>query len=225
MQKRQKTFVTRVGRAERALKQLIVMSECLLCLSCETGGQHKQATTATQDDVRGAQDTPDRHPGDHPETKSAALSSDPSPEPFVGTTEPVEQQRPMLGSVILGDVRSAAHEHFDRVVFVFQERAVPGYHVAYATTPAVHCGSGETVPVSGEHQLLVRLSPTQAHTEAGEVTVKDQERHLNLQAVKELELSCDFEGEVSWVLGLSARKPYRVYELADPARLVIDIQH
>jgi hypothetical protein len=43
--------------------------------------------------------------------------------------------------------------------------------------------------------------------------------------VKEIELSCDFEGEVSWVLGLSARKPYRVHELSDPARLVIDIQH
>ena len=224
MKNRQKTFATRAGLAKRVLKQLAATSGCLLCLSCETGVRHGRAPTAAPPEVRGAQE-PSRHPEDRPESRSAAPPPDPSSEPFVGTTAPAERQRPTLGPVILGEVRGAAHEHFDRVVFVFRERAVPGYHVAYATTPAVQCGSGEKVPVSGDYQLLVRLSPAQAHTEAGEVTVKDQERGLNLQVVKEIELSCDFEGEVSWVLGLSARKPYRVHELSDPARLVIDIQH
>ena len=42
--------------------------------------------------------------------------------------------------------------------------------------------------------------------------------------VKELKLVCDFEGEVAWVLGIAAVAPYRVSELARPARLVLDVR-
>jgi hypothetical protein len=146
-------------------------------------------------------------------------------EPKVETTDAVEQRRPALDPVVLRDVRAAAQATFDRVVFEFQAPQVPGYRVAYAEDPARDCGSGETVHVDGALQLIVRLSPAQAHTEDGIVTVKEHERHLMLPVVRELEMSCDFEGEVSWVLGLAARRGYRVTELAMPPRLVVDIQH
>jgi hypothetical protein len=113
---------------------------------------------------------------------------------------------------------------FDRVVFEFQAPRVPGYRVAYADGPASDCAAGEAVNVEGAALLVVRLSPAQAHTETGTVTAGLRERHPNLPVLKELELSCDFEGEVSWVLGVSARRPYRVSELAEPARLIVDIQ-
>jgi hypothetical protein len=71
----------------------------------------------------------------------------------------------------------------------------------------------------------VRLIPAQAHTEAGEATIKDRERHLNLPVLRELESVCDFEADVTWVLGVAARNRFRVQELPGPARLVIDIQH
>jgi hypothetical protein len=160
------------------------------------------------------------------EPQSPPVATDsPSGGLFSGTTAPVEQRRPTLDPVVLRDVRAAAQDTFDRVVFEFQTPSVSGYAVAYAEDPARECGSGDAVNVEGAVQLIVRLSPAQAHTEEGTITAKEHERHLMLPVLRELEMSCDFEGEVSWVLGLSARRPYRVTELAAPPRLVVDIQH
>ena len=160
------------------------------------------------------------------EQPSAPATTDSSSgDTFGGGTDPVNRERPPIDPVVLSEVRAAAQATFDRVVFEFQTAPLPGYRVAYAEAPASDCGTGEPVNVRGVSQLTVRLSPAQAHTEQGAATVKELERHLTLPVLQELELSCDFEGEVTWVLGLSARRPYRVSELASPPRLVVDIQH
>jgi hypothetical protein len=38
-------------------------------------------------------------------------------------------------------------------------------------------------------------------------------------------LTCDFEAKVSFVLGLNSKKPYRVVELQNPTRLIIDVKN
>ena len=63
-----------------------------------------------------------------------------------------------------------------------------------------------------------------AHTETGTVTITKADRRLTLSVPKELKLTCDFEADVTWVLGLSARNAFRVTERAAPARLVVDVQ-
>jgi len=144
---------------------------------------------------------------------------------FAGTTAAVDQPSPPIDPVVLRDVRAAAQPTFDRVVFEFQTAPLPGYRIAYADDAVRDCGSGKEVNVRGAIRVTVRLSPAQAHTEEGVATVKESERHLALPVLQELELTCDFEADVSWVLGLSTRRPYRVSELASPPRLVVDIQH
>ena len=126
--------------------------------------------------------------------------------------------------MVLRDVRAASQEGFDRVVFEFEGSAVPGYRVGYVDS-AVQCGSGETVEVAGAALLQVRLDPAQAHTEAGEATVRERERRPALPVLQEMESVCDFEADVTWVLGLAARNRFRVQELAGPARLVVDVEH
>jgi hypothetical protein len=37
-------------------------------------------------------------------------------------------------------------------------------------------------------------------------------------------MTCDFEGDVALVLGVSARQPFRVAEYANPSRLVVDVK-
>lgn len=145
-------------------------------------------------------------------------------ETFSGTTEATEKQRADAPVAVLRKVRAAGQEGFDRVVFEFEGSAVPGYRIGYQDRP-VQCGSGEPVEVAGGVWLQVQLLPAQAHTEAGEPTVQQRERHLDLPALKELESTCDFEADVTWVLGLASRRPYRVQELASPARLVVDVGH
>jgi hypothetical protein len=145
---------------------------------------------------------------------------------FTGTLDAVEVKRlaaPPVG--VLRDVRTASQEGFDRIVFEFEGSAVPGYRVEYIDPPAIQCGSGEPVEIAGAALLQVRLIPAQAHTDAGEATVQERERHPGLPVLQELESTCDFEAHVTWVLGLAERNRFRVQELPNPARLVIDIQH
>ena len=143
---------------------------------------------------------------------------------FDGTLEVTEKQRPDLAPALLKEVRAANQEGFDRVVFELEGNAVPGYRIEYVDRP-VQCGSGEPVELEGEAWLQVRLIPANAHTEAGEPTVRERERRLDLPVLKELESTCDFEADVTWVLGLASRRPYRVQELSSPARLVVDVGH
>ena len=140
------------------------------------------------------------------------------------TTAVIEKRKPSQAPAILGEIRTGRHKGFDRVVFEFRGGAMPGYHVEYIDRPVRACGSGDVVPVAGDGWLSVRLTPAQAHTDAGKPTIRYRERRLRLPVLRELQSTCDFEGEVQWVLGVSSPNRYRVMELTNPSRLVIDIK-
>ncbi len=123
---------------------------------------------------------------------------------------------------VLGAVRTGRHEGYDRVVFELDR--IPGWEVEYVDRPVTACGSGEAVPVAGDAWLEVRMTSAAAHTEAGAPTVKDRDRKLDLGVARQLVGTCDFEGHVTWVLGVSNPGRFRAFELADPPRLVVDVQ-
>lgn len=144
---------------------------------------------------------------------------------FRGTAGILDKETQAEGVATLESVSTASHEHFDRVVFEFQGSALPGYHVEYIDRPVRQCGSGHPVPLAGDGWLLVRLSPAQAHDLSGHSTVENRELQPALPVLKEMKLTCDFEGMTSWVLGLSSPNRYRVLELNRPTRLVVDVLH
>jgi hypothetical protein len=143
---------------------------------------------------------------------------------FEGTAGATHKPRPDAKTAVLRDVRAARHEHFDRVVFEFEGDALPGYHVEYIDKPVRQCGSGDVVEVAGHGWLAVRATPAAAHDEAGKATIPFRERTLKLGVLEEMERTCDFEGEVTWVLGVSSANRYRVLELTKPARIVVDVK-
>lgn len=126
---------------------------------------------------------------------------------------------------ILRDVRIAAHDGFDRIVFEFDSVGLPQWRVDFIEAPVIQCGSGHETPVAGTAWLQVRFSGANAHTAAGEGTSGPMRRTTDLQSVREVVRTCDFEAEVTWVAGLAAERGFRTDVLADPARLVIDIAH
>ena len=140
------------------------------------------------------------------------------------TAATVKLERASLKPVTLRSVREGRNEGFDRVVFEFAGAQVPGYHLEYVDKPVTHCASGNEIPLAGQGFLQVRLTPAQAH-EGGTVTVAERERKPALPVIQELKLTCDFEGEVTWVLGNASPKKFRVMELREPTRLVVDVQH
>jgi hypothetical protein len=109
-------------------------------------------------------------------------------------------------------------------VLDFGSEPVPGWHAEYAARPGSQCGSGEPVQLAGTRFLRLRLQSAQAHDEQGQPTVRQRNLELNMPVLRALTLSCDFEGEVDLVLGVNAAHPYRVLELTDPSRLVVDFR-
>jgi hypothetical protein len=142
--------------------------------------------------------------------------------PRTWTTQTTQVSR-QSGVSTLRDVRVATHGGFDRVVFTF-EGDVPGYHVEYVDRPSYTCGSGEAVYLDGDAWLLVRMRPAQAHTDAGEPTIGERRRRFGMPVLREGMMTCDFEADVSWVLGLTAPGGYQLAELDKPSRLVVDVR-
>lgn len=128
------------------------------------------------------------------------------------------------GVAVLRGVRTGQHADFDRVVFEFEGER-PGYHVEYVDRPVRACGSGDVVEVAGDGWLEVRMEPASAHTDAGEPTIPFRERRLSYPVLLELQITCDFEATVTWVLGVGSPNRYQVMELTDPTRLVINVRH
>lgn len=143
------------------------------------------------------------------------------------TTRPVRRKRDAElagGNAVLRDVRAARQRGFDRAVFEFAGAALPGYRIEYARPPFRRGESENVVRISGAAFLSVRFEPAQAHDEAGRGTVNAATDRLRLPVIKEVAGIYDFEGQVGYVLGLAARKGFRVSELRSPTRLVIDVK-
>lgn len=188
-----------------------VLSICLVCSGCGERDRPAQRGDSPHADVG--------------ESLARDEKDDVALDDFEGTAGIVDKERPEASIAVLREVRAARHSRFDRVVFEFEGTDLPGYRLEYVDRPVRQCGSGDVVSVAGDSWLEVRFIPSQAHTDAGEPTVKERERHLDLPVLKEIERTCDFEAHVTWVLGLASPNRYRVVELDEPARLVVDVKH
>ena len=130
------------------------------------------------------------------------------------------------GTGIVTALRTGTHAGFDRITLEFGPGAsLPGYHIEYIDRPLHECGSGRQIHPVGDAWLEIRLEGAAAHTEAGEPTLPNRETTTSGALLRRIYRTCDFEGVVTFVAALSAPGPYRVLQLAQPPRLVIDIRH
>ena len=108
---------------------------------------------------------------------------------------------------------------YDRFVLQF-DSAVPTYTVKRQASPVFPFGaSGQTITLSGTAGVLVRVhSATGANTFTGSTDLTHAE-YLVLTEARQTE---DFEGYVSWGLGLSKAACMRVFTIPGPDRLVVD---
>ncbi|HEX5615328.1 MAG TPA: hypothetical protein VFZ83_09255 [Acidimicrobiia bacterium] len=150
--------------------------------------------------------------------------------PDGATTE--RKEGPPSGAMLLNGVEIASTSSgcTDTVVFTFTTNSAPeeaGYSVEYQSGPFTQDASGEPVSVDGAAFLVVRLEPAYGYDfETGETTYDGPKefRPTGTRYVRHAVNTGDFEAVVSWVIGLSEERPFRVLAAGAPERqLIVEI--
>ena len=129
------------------------------------------------------------------------------------------------GTYLLKNVRAARNEGFDRVVFEFADNLSP-YNVKFTAPPFNLDESDKIVKVAGKSFLEVTFTPARGFDfETGNRITTYQKGKLKLPVVQETAFIYDHEGMVMFIVGLKKDKEFRVTELQNPTRLVIDFKH
>jgi hypothetical protein len=139
-----------------------------------------------------------------------------------GTNQPrVPEHMPLLT-----DIRTGRHAGYDRVVLQF-DNDLPSWQARYVSQ--VSSESGEAVPLAGQAFLRVDVHPAWGHDQrtppyeptytGPRILTPSYPTLIQVQWVEE------FEGYLTFGLGLSRRAGFRVLELRRPARLTIAMAH
>lgn len=153
----------------------------------------------------------------------AACERTPPPPPKpAGTLEMTERAAQRTRIAQVETVRVSEVDQAEQVEF--EVRPLPGYHIEYINEVR-SCSSDELIAVPGKAWLEVSLRPAEAHTESGEPRIPFSEQLVNLPLVEAIRSTCDYEAEVTWVIGLNAKVPYRVTEGTEPVRLIVSFDH
>jgi hypothetical protein len=122
----------------------------------------------------------------------------------------------------LSGVDTGCHATFDRFV-IHIASGMSGYDVRYVSR-VVADPSGNPVALQGSKRIRVVVHPARGHTTAGASLLPATLTPLcpNLRQVKR---AGDFEGVVSFGLGLARKTGFRVFRLTGPTRIVVDVAH
>jgi hypothetical protein len=138
-------------------------------------------------------------------------------------TGPGGREPPDGPSAKLAAVRAAAHPGFDRVVFQFEGTRVPGFRIEYVGEITLGESDDEFLTLEGGALVQATFQGTASDDHRpGTQTVPDR-LTPGLPQVRQIGLAEDWEGLVRLGVGLDHRAGFRVLELRDPVRVVVDV--
>ena len=135
-------------------------------------------------------------------------------------------------NLLMVDARLGAHFDFDRFVLEFDPNlssdiAGPpdSYSIQWVSQPPIQFGSGQPIEVGGTEYLEILIhayaySRTSIPSEYAGPTKVQARGTLN---VIEAVFGGEVEGKMVWAIGANNQTGFRVLEIPDPPRLVIDI--
>ena len=124
--------------------------------------------------------------------------------------------------VFISDVRTGAHNGYDRVTIEFGNGAPKLVDVSgpVSGTNFTLSPSGMEVTLKGDHGILITIREADLHTSYGGAT----DIVTGGPTIAEVRRVQDFEGVVQLGLGVNGAGCYRAFWLTNPDRLVIDVQ-
>jgi len=129
---------------------------------------------------------------------------------------------------LLTAVQAAVHEGCDRIVFEFRDGTPPGFDVGYKPGPFTRGESDEPLEVQGAAYLVVRMDKASGLDQSSPMATPSYTgpralTGLGLAHAAEVVNSEDFEGVMTWVVGLDSQRPFTVTTLSSPPRVVVDV--
>jgi LPXTG-motif cell wall-anchored protein len=139
------------------------------------------------------------------------------------STQPRVAQHPPVGSPTLVGLRAGRHPGYDRVVFQLDGPLPSYYSVRYV--PQVRLdGSGERLRLRGAAFLeVVVRAPT--HDQDYRPVLTPTRLRPDFPALREVNAPGSFEGQTTAGIGVTQQVGFRVLELTNPTRIVIDLAH
>lgn len=127
-------------------------------------------------------------------------------------------------------LRVSGNKDFDRVVFEFEEKEVPEYTIYYTKPPITldpnhlenpkRPAKDEIITVGGKAFVIVCFALSY-DASASNLKFPGGQNLFNVRDIKAVDW---FENFFSFAIGLSEKKAFRVQELTNPARLVVDFK-
>jgi len=207
------------GRARPARRSLTLALAGLAALgSAACGSDSPKTTTAATGNVPQS-------------SQEASTSTTAAPCTFSGATENAQGNSDAPGR-LLTDVRVGSHGCYERVTFEFKPRGGEAdgpvaWKARYEKPPITEDGSGRTVAVKGNAFLVVTMSASGADL-TQESAPDTYTGPTSLQAadatrIQQVRRIGDFEGVLSWVIGLDKQRPFKVTAESGPARVIVDV--
>jgi hypothetical protein len=130
---------------------------------------------------------------------------------------PAVLTKTLASQATLSNVQPGRHdsEGFDRVVFTLDKAS--GYDVHYVSS-VIKDPSGLPLPLAGK--AFLQITFPQAHTTP--TTPRDITTPA-YQQLREVALAGDFEGVVTYGIGVAGTTDFRVISLTGPNRVVLDV--
>jgi len=138
--------------------------------------------------------------------------------PFTETTAPKSgAPKPPTQTMLLTDLKIGAETCADRVAFTFRPGPTAlGYRVEYrpGAQAKTEDGSGKHLDIAGKAFLVVRFEPAATadlSSEKLDVTYKGPRtfRPSGTKYVQQVTKIGDFEGVLTWTIGLSQERPFK----------------
>ena len=128
----------------------------------------------------------------------------------------------------LRTVRAVRQKTFDRLIFEF-DGPLPDCRIDYLNSRFYEGEDGrERIRIAG--RAFIRIDLSQISADEKQFSFSDAKHFLpkgklRLPTLLQMQDKGVGEGHYEFLLGLSARKAYRVTELENPSRVVIDLKH
>lgn len=160
-------------------------------------------------------------------TTTSATTIEPADTPAAQslyTTGEISTQPSGPAELVIQDVRAGSHDGFDRVVFEFSGTGTPWFHAGYNPEPRQQA-SGYPLDVPGGAFLEINIHGTPMMLESQRVDLRGVGPvGVGAGSVVDVVHGGVFEADSQYVIGLDHQRPYQVYTLESPTRVVVEFQ-